>query len=109
MRTSFEVRTTTYEADINRVDKPEGEKFAICNASIHGPGGWEVKGTFKLTDTAIAMAEERASEEGGSTEEWLARGCARSLAAELVIRQLKPDFSFVIDHRWISRQSPVIQ
>jgi hypothetical protein len=102
MKTSFEVRNTSYDADISRVDKPEGEKFEICDASVRGPDGLEVKGTFKLTDTAITVAEERAFQEGGSTEEWLARGCARSLAAELVIRQLKQNFSFVIDHRWIS-------
>ena len=102
MKTSFVVNNNSYEADIRRVEKPEGEKFEICEASVRIPDGLEVKGTFKLTDTAIALAEERASQEGGSPEGWLVRGCARSLAAELVIRQLKKDFSFVIDHRWIS-------
>jgi hypothetical protein len=101
MRTSFEVRGKSYEADINRIGKPEGEKFEICEASVHGPDGGPITGTFKLTDTAIALAEEKASEKGASSVEWLARGCARSLAAELVIRPLKPDFSFVVDHRWI--------
>jgi hypothetical protein len=102
MRTSFEVRNKSYEADISRVEKPEGEKFEICEASVRGPDGGPIMGTFKLTDTAIALAEENATEQGGSAEEWLSRGCVRSLAAELVIRPLKPDFSFVVDHRWIS-------
>lgn len=104
MRTSFEVGNKSYETEISRIEKPDGEKFEICEASVRGPDGGQIMGTFKLTDTAIALAEEKASEEGGSAEEWLARGCARSLAADLVIRPLRPDFSFVVDHRWISPQ-----
>lgn len=102
MRESFNVGNQSYEADIKRIEKPEGEKYETCEASVRGPGGGHIVGTLKLTDTALALAEEKAAEEGGSTEEWLARGCARSLAAELVIRPLKPDFAFVVDHRWIA-------
>jgi hypothetical protein len=107
MRTRFDVHGKSYEADIKRLEKREDEKFEICRASVCGPDGESVVGTLKLTDTAIALAEERASEQGGSTEEWLGRGCSRSLAAELVIRPLTADFSFVVDHRWIDYQTPV--
>jgi hypothetical protein len=101
MKTSFVVGDTPYEAHIRRVDKPGGENYEICDASVRSSDEPEVRGRFRLTDTAIAAAEERASREGGSAEEWLVRGCVRSLTSELVIRRLKQDFSFVIDHRWI--------
>jgi hypothetical protein len=101
MKTRFVVRDTSYEADIRRSEKPEGESHEIVSASVLCPDGLEVKGSLKITGTALALAEERASREGGTTEEWLVRGCVRSLTAELVLRQLKQDFSFVIDHRWI--------
>ena len=101
MRTSFEVRDKSYEADINPIEKPEGEKFEICQASVRIPDGTLIAGTLRLTDTAVALAEEMAGKRGGSVEEWLSQGCIRSLSAELVIRPLKPDFTFVVDHRWI--------
>lgn len=105
MRVSFDVRDESYEAEIYRVDKPEGEKLEICEAWVRGPGSNHVKGTFKLTDTALALAEEKAAQEGGSMDEWLARGCVGSMIAELVIRPLRSGFSFVVDHRWI-RHNP---
>jgi hypothetical protein len=102
MRTSFEVRNKSYEADINPIQKPESEKFEICEASVRTPDGRLITGILKLTETAVALAEEKAGERGGSVEEWLSHGCISSLAAELVIRPLKPDFTFVVDHRWIA-------
>jgi hypothetical protein len=101
MRTSFEVRDRVYDIEIARGERPEGDKFEIYRAALRDADGALVNGTLKLTETAILLAEEKAGEEGGTPEEWLARGCARSLAAEILIRKPMPDFSFVIDHRWI--------
>jgi hypothetical protein len=101
MKTTFEVRSDSYEADITHVGKPEGEKFAIYEATVQGPESSSVKGTLKLTDTALALAAEKAKDQGETAEKWVARGCARSLASEALIRKLQPEFSFVVDHRWI--------
>jgi hypothetical protein len=101
MRTSFAVRDRAYEASVTRVGRPEGEMFEIFEVAVVGPGGSRVEGTLKFTEAALALAEETATKEGGTADEKTARGCARCLAAELAIRKLKPDFSFVVDHRWI--------
>ena len=100
-KTSFKVRDSAYAVEIHRGERSEGEKFEIYQASVRDPEGVEVKGTLKLTETASLFAEERARAKGGTPEEWVARGCGRSLAAEVLIRKLKPEFSFVVDHRWI--------
>jgi len=101
MRASFQVRDRRYEVEIRPDDKAEDEKFKLYAAAVAGQGEGAVEGTLKLTPQAIQIASERASREGSTAEEWLARGCARSLAAEVLIRKLKPEFSFIVDHRWM--------
>jgi hypothetical protein len=101
MKTTFEVRRDSYEADITHVGKPEGETFEVYEVTVCGPESSPVHGTLKLTDTAVALAADKAKGEGETAEEWVARGCARSLASELLIRKLQSDFAFVVDHRWI--------
>jgi hypothetical protein len=102
MKTTFEVRNDSYEAVIAHVGRPEGEKFEIYEATVQGPESAAVKGTLKLTDSAIALAAEKAKDEGETAEQWVVRGCARSLASEVLIRKLRPEFSFVVDHRWMA-------
>jgi hypothetical protein len=101
MRASFKVRDREYQADIRPTDKAEDEKFKLYSVAVESQETAPVEGILKLTPGAIEVAGERASKEGGSADEWLARGCARSLAAEVLIRKLRPEFSFVVDHRWI--------
>ena len=102
MKTTFEVSSDSYEVDITHVGKPEGEKFETYEVTVRGPESSSVQGTLKLTDTALALADEKAKDESETAEEWIARGCARSLASEVLIRKLQPEFSFVVDHRWIA-------
>lgn len=103
MTTTFEVRGRAYELEISGGARSEGGPFHLYETSVRilDSEGAQVRGTLKLTDTALAAAQEKAAEKGGSAEEWLARGCARSLAAEVLIRKLRPGFEFVVDHRWI--------
>lgn len=101
MKAEFQVRDRRYQAEIRPEGKTEDEKFQLYAVSVGGQDAGPVEGTLKITPQAIELAGTRASKEGGSSEEWLARGCARSLAAEVLIRQLKPEFTFVVDHRWI--------
>ncbi len=111
MKASFKVREEEYQADIRPADSPDSpdspdskdEKFKLYSVAVRGQGEQSVDGLLKLTSRAIEVADERASKEGRSAEEFLARGCARSLAAEVLIRKLKPEFSFVVDHRWIQQ------
>jgi hypothetical protein len=100
MRADFQVRDKTYHAEIRPGEKTEDEKFQLYSVAVSGQNG-AVEGTLKVTPQALDLAGKRASQEGGSAEEWLARGVAKSLAAEVLIRKLKPQFSFIVDHRWI--------
>lgn len=101
MKTSFEVRNRAYDIELVEQERHEGDKFEIYRVALRDAEGAQVNGTLKLTEAAIVLAEQKATEEGGTAEDWLARGCGRSLAAEILIRQPQPDFSLVIDHRWI--------
>jgi hypothetical protein len=105
MKTTFEVSSQSYDAEIHQVEKPEGEKFEVFEVAVRGPDQGLTQGTLKLTEEALDTAARKAKDEGGSAEEWLARGCGRALAAEVVIRKLSPDFSFVVDYRWIDHPS----
>lgn len=102
MKATFEVSSKFYNAEIRLVEKPAGEKFEICEVTVRGPDEGRVQGILKLTQDALDVADQRAAEEGGSAQDWLARGCARALAAEVVIRKLKSDFTFWVDHRWVA-------
>ncbi len=101
MKASFEARGKQYDLDIEKVETSEGEKFAMYEAVARRGEEKEIKGTLKLTAKALELAAERAAQEGGTAEDWVSIGCARSLAAECLIRELKPEFSFVVDHRWV--------
>lgn len=105
MKATFEIRSESYHVDIRRIDKPEGEQFELFEVTVHGQDGRATPGILKLTGEAVELGKQKAEAQGGSTEDWLARGCARALAAERAIRKLKPNFSFVVDHRWISEIS----
>ncbi len=101
MKADFQVRDKQYQAEIRPGGKTEDEKFELYSVAVGSQDEGAVEGTLKITPQAIELAGERATKEGGSAEEWLARGCARSLAAEVLIRNLTPEFSFIVDHRWI--------
>lgn len=101
MTTTFKVRDKEYRLDVSPAERPEGEKFELFRGTLAGQEGGPVSGTFKLTTKSIEQAREKAVREGGSAEQWLAQACGRSLAAEILIRKLNPDFSFVVDHRWL--------
>ena len=100
MNASFSVHDKQYEVSLEKKERGEGDKFNPYRAKVRGPSG-EVEGTCLLTDYALEKAAELAGSGGASADELLAQACARALHSELVIRDLKPDFSFVVDHRWL--------
>lgn len=101
MKTTFKVRDKQYELSLERREKGEEDKFNPFTVTVSGQAGGPVTGTMQLTDEVLKKAEEETDSSSESAEALLARACARSLAAELVIRKLKPDFSFIVDHRWL--------
>lgn len=101
MKATFKVRTDSYDAMLERVERGEGDKFNPYRVTVSGQKGGPVTGTVQVTDSALEAAEEKAKEAGGSSDDYLATACGRSLAAEVLIRELAPDFSFVVDHRWL--------
>ena len=101
MKTTFQVRDRQYELSLEKRERAEGEKFNPFEITVSGQDGGSVTGTMQMTDDTLKDAEDKAASEGISSEALLGRACGRSLAAELVIRKLKPGFSFIVDHRWL--------
>lgn len=97
MKTSFKVRGKDYEAVIEKRERGEGDKYNPYGVTVTGQPGGSISGTLQLTDSALEAAQKK----GGDANGALASACGRSIAAELVIRKLKPDFSFIVDHRWV--------
>jgi hypothetical protein len=104
MRTTFTVRNKKYELALEKRDPAEGEKNHPYTATATGQNGPDgpVRGTLLFTPGALDAAQKMAAAKGTSVDELLVDAGGRALAAEVVIRKLKPDFSFVVDHRWLS-------
>jgi hypothetical protein len=102
MKSKFRVRDREYEVVLEKRAKGEADKFEPYGATVSGQPGGSVAGTLQFTPETIAAAEKKAAGKGESLGDLLARASGRSLAAEVVIRKLKPEFSFVIDHRWLA-------
>jgi hypothetical protein len=102
MRSTFKVRDREYQVVLEKGERGEGDKFNPFEATVSGQASGPVIGTLQLTDSALEAAEKQASSEGGSADDLLAKACGRSLASEILIRRLEPDFSVVVDHRWLA-------
>jgi hypothetical protein len=95
---------TKYELVLEKRDPAEGEKFHPYTATVRAEGAQSngsVRGTLQFTPGALEAAEKRAAQKGASPDDLLTVAAARSLSAEVIVRKLKPDFSFVVDHRWL--------
>ena len=101
MKSTFSVKDTSYEITLEKKERGEGDKFNPYTARVSGQPGGVVEGTCQITDDALKAADELASSGGTSAGDLLAMACGKSLASELVIRKLQPEFSFVVDHRWL--------
>lgn len=102
MRTTFTVRSRKYELVLEKREPGEGEKNHPYTASVSGQNGSPVRGTLQFTPGALDAAQKMAAAKGLSIDDLMASAGARALAAEVVVRKVKPDFSFVVDHRWLS-------
>lgn len=101
MKTTFKVREKEYTVELSKKERTEEDKFNPYAAKVSGQVGGDVQGLIQVTDAAIEMAGEKAASGGGSEGDLLAKACGRSLASEILIRKLKPEFSFVVDYRWL--------
>ncbi len=101
MKSKFTVQDTQYEVVLEKKERGEKDKFNPYGATVSGQPSGNVAGTCRITDDALKLAEERSGSENLSSGDLVARACGKSLASELVIRKLEPDFSFVVDHRWL--------
>lgn len=97
MKSKFTVKDREYEVAIEKKDRGEEDKFNPYGATVSGQPGGNVQGTCQVTDAALEAAQAK----GGNAADHLAEACGKSIASELVIRPLKPDFSFVVDYRWL--------
>ena len=101
MKTTFKVREQEYSVELTKKERAEEDKFNPYAAKVSGQAGGDIQGLMQITDAAIEMASEKASSGGSSEDDVFAKACGRSLASELLIRKLKPEFSFVLDYRWL--------
>jgi hypothetical protein len=102
MRTTFTVRNRKYELVLEKREPGEGEKNHPYTASVSGQNGSPVRGTLQFTPGALDTAQKMAAAKGLSIDDLMASAGGRALAAEGLVRKVKPDFSFVVDHRWLS-------
>jgi len=100
MKAKFTVKNRQYEVVLEKAERGEEDKFHPFRATVTGQEGGAVNGTCQLTDRALEAAGEKATG-GASADDVLANACGKSIASELFIRKLKPDFSFVVDYRWL--------
>jgi hypothetical protein len=101
MRTTFTVRNRKYELALEKREPGEGEKNHPYTATVSGQNGGSVRGTLQLTPGALEAAQKIVAAKGVSMDDLLVSAGARALAAEVLIRKLKPEFSFIVDHRWL--------
>jgi hypothetical protein len=101
MKSTFTVRNKQYDLSLEKRDPGEADKFHPYTATVSGGNGGPIRGTLQFTPAALEAARKKAAERGGSADELLASAGARSLAGEVLIRKLKADFSFIVDHRWV--------
>lgn len=102
MRTTFTVSNKKYELVLEKRQPGEGEKFHPYTATVSGQDGGPIRGTLQFTPGALESGQAMAAGKGVSVDDLLGGAGARALAAEVLIRKLKPEFSFVVDHRWLS-------
>ncbi len=103
MRTTFTVRNRKYELVLEKREPGEGEKNHPYTATVSGQNGSPVRGTLQFTAGALDAAQKMAAAKSGSIDDLLASAGGRALAAEVLVRKLKTDFSFIVDHRWLSQ------
>ena len=100
MKSKFTVKNQEYELALEKKERGEEDKFNPYGVTVSGQPGGTIQGTCQITDAALEAAMEQAAG-GASAGDLLAEACGRSIASELVLRKLKPDFSFVVDYRWV--------
>ena len=101
MKSKFTVKSHEYEVALEKKARGEEDKFNPYRATVTGQSDGPVQGICQITDAALEAADKNATSGGANAGDRLAEACGKSLASELVIRQLKPDFSFVVDYRWV--------
>jgi hypothetical protein len=101
MKSKFTVKNQEYELALEKKARGEDDKFNPYSAKVSGQPDGTVAGTCQITDAALEAADKKASASGADAGDLLAEACGKSIASELVIRTLKPDFSFVVDYRWL--------
>ena len=101
MNSKFTVKNNEYEVALEKSERGEDDKFNPYRATVSGQSNAPVQGTCQITDAALETADKNAVSGGATAGDLLAEACGKSIASELVIRKLKPDFSFVVDYRWL--------
>ena len=101
MKSKFTVKSHKYEVVLEKSERGEEDKFNPYRATVSGQPDGPVQGTCQITDAALEAADKNATSGEPTAGDRLAEACGKSIASELVIRKLKPDFSFVVDYRWL--------
>ena len=101
MKSKFTVKNQKYEVTLEKKERGEEDKFNPYRAMVSGQPDGTVQGSCQITDAALEAADKKAAGGGATSVDLIVEACGKSVASELVIRKLKPDFSFVVDYRWL--------
>ena len=101
MKQEFDFFGKPFTLEMDGSPVTEGE-FQLCRASV-GELGAVRNGVFKLTKTAWEAVNKSAEGSHSPLGEKLITGCVDAIKAELYVRPIPNDFSYLLDHRYFDK------
>jgi hypothetical protein len=98
MKKEFRFLDKSYSLEMGDSNSSDGD-FEKCDGRVYD-GKLQYQGVFKLTKIAWEKASQKAQEKEKPLDEILVTGCIEVLKAELYIRNISDEFSYVTDHRF---------
>lgn len=101
MKKVFDFFGQAYALEMDGSAEAEGD-FQLFKAVVTRTGETR-KGVFKLTKSAWEAVNRKAQESQRPLDENLVEGCVDAIKAELYIRPLPDEFSYLLDHRYFEK------
>ena len=98
MKKEFSFLEKSYSLEMDGSNDSDGD-FEKCSGRVCGEKS-QYQGVFKLTKIAWETVSQKAQKKEKSLDEVLVGGCIEVLKAELYIRDISDEFSYVTDHRF---------
>jgi hypothetical protein len=101
MKKEFDFFGQPYTLEMDGDAEAEGD-FRLFKAVVTRTGATR-KGVFKLTKSAWEAVNRKAEKVQRPLDENLVEGCIDAIKAELYIRPLPDEFSYLLDHRYFEK------